>query len=375
MLHFAADWLPVSETFVFDLVRNLRRPPVVVAVNPLQNLDRFPVAHVQSLCTVDHLVHPALVRPPVVTTLLGLLAHRQRVGLVHAHHGYAIDRILGLVGRRKLPLVLSLHGHDVTGYVQQRPDAYRVARQLVSAVLVPSRFLLEFAVDAGFDRRVLRVMPSGVDTEFFRPSPLPEGPPTALFVGRFVEKKGLDVLARAWPTVQRALPSARLRLLGFGPLEHLARSIPGQVSVDIAPTSVGVRDAMAASRVVVTPSHLAPDDAAESLLVVNLEAQASGRAVVTTRHGGIPEYVLADETALLVPEADPPSLADALVRVLRDDDLAARLGRAGPAWARRFDLRETAAAVDAVYDELLGASAGSGRATGRTTWAGTPEAR
>ena len=87
--------------------------------------------------------------------------------------------------------------------------------------------------------------------------------------------------------------------------------------------------------------------------MVNLEAQASGRPVVTTRHGGIPEYVRDGETALVVPEADPGALADALVRVVTDDALAARLGGAGPAWAARFDVAACAARHDDLYDDLL----------------------
>ncbi len=110
-----------------------------------------------------------------------------------------------------------------------------------------------------------------------------------------------------------------------------------------------MRSAITAARAVVSPSRTALDDSVESLLVVNLEAQASGRPVVTTRHGGIPEYVDDGATALVVPEADPIELAAALVRVLTDDALAARLGAAGPAWAARFDVAGCAAALDDLY--------------------------
>ena len=113
------------------------------------------------------------------------------------------------------------------------------------------------------------------------------------------------------------------------------------------------RAAIRAASVVASPSRTATDDAVESLLIVNLEAQASGRPVVTTRHGGIPEFVDEGRTALVVPEADPAALARALVAVLRDHQLAARLGGAGPAWARQFDVGVCAARVDAVYDALL----------------------
>ena len=179
------------------------------------------------------------------------------------------------------------------------------------------------------------MLPSGIDTSFFSPSPLPDGPPEALFVGRFVDKKGLDTLASAWPAVRRAVPHARLRILGYGPLEALARSISGPVTVVQTPDRETVRDAMRLARLVVSPSHTATDDAVESLLMVNVEAQASGRPVVTTRHGGIPEYVREDETALLVPESDPAALARALVRGALGRRLGGTPGRGRASLGRR----------------------------------------
>jgi len=353
VLHFKADWLPASEVFVYDLVRNLRRRSVVVGHNPLQNTSRFPLEDVHSLAALDRYVRPISLRPRAFTTVLDFLVGKRNVEVAHAHHGYRLEVLLPIVKRRKLPLVLSVHGHDVTGYLEHIPDPYKEAADLVSAVVVPSRFLVDFAIAAGFDPRTVRVMPSGIDTSHFGETALPGGDPVALFVGRFVAKKGLDTLAAAWPQVQDAIPEARLRLLGYGPLEALARSIPGKVSVEIAPDRNAVRDAMRQARVVVSPSHNAPDDSLESLLVVNLEAQASGRPVVTTRHGGIPEYVRENETALLVDENDPDVLAEALVRVMHDDDLASRLGAAGPSWAATFDVSATAAKMDSLYDELL----------------------
>ena len=102
------------------------------------------------------------------------------------------------------------------------------------------------------------------------------------------------------------------------------------------------------------PSRTTADGDAESLLLVNLEAQATGRPVVTTDHGGIPEFVRAGETALVVPEADAGALADAIVTLLRDDALAERLAAAGPEWAARFDVSGCVARVDEVYDAVMG---------------------
>jgi glycosyltransferase involved in cell wall biosynthesis len=352
VLHFARRWLPASEGFVYDLVRNLHRPGVVVTTERRENPDRFPLNDVHSLAWTSRLGSGPAARRARTAALMSL-AVRRHVVVAHAHHGYGIGDLVGAVRRRRLPLVLSLHGDDVTGLVDRHPDYYRDASALVTTVVVPSQFLVDHVTAAGFDAERVRVIPSGVDTSFFSPAPPADGPPQALFVGRFVAKKGLDVLAAAWPRVARAVPAARLLVMGFGELEHLARAIPGNVQVVLSPTRVAVRDAMRQSRVVVSPSRTAPGDAVESLLVVNVEAQASGRPVVTTRHGGIPEYVRDGETALVVPESDPAALADALITVLTDDSVAGRLGAAGPDWVAQFDVALMARRVDAAYDDAI----------------------
>lgn len=349
VLHFHHAWLPASEPFVWDLVRHLPGPSLVVSDVEPTNVERFPVDRLTAIRPRVGWI-PEQRRQRVITVGLAAYCARHRVRLVHAHHGYELVRVAGVARLFGLPLVVSLHGHDAFGWVDQRPDVYDGILDRAAAVIVPSRFLAPRAIDLGAKPDRVHVIGSGVDTGFFAPTPVPREP-EALFVGRFVEKKGLDVLAAAWPTVVAEVPGARLRVLGYGPLEQLARAAGG--TVERSPTRDRVREAIRNARVVVTPSHTATDDAAETLLMVNLEAQASGRPVVTTDHGGIPEYVRNGETALVVPEHDPASLASALIRVLRDHALAERLGAAGPATVAGQDVHAVASRVLRLYETLV----------------------
>jgi len=61
--------------------------------------------------------------------------------------------------------------------------------------------------------------------------------------------------------------------------------------------------------------------------VALMEAMASGLAVVATRHSGIVELIESEVTGLLVDEFDIEGMAEAMIRVARDDDLVRRLGR------------------------------------------------
>lgn len=311
---------------MWDLIRHLPAPSLVVSDEPPENTDRYPVDRLVALRPRLDLV-PRRWQQRVATAVLLGLCRRWRVEVVHAHHGYELVRVAGVARRLDLPLVVSLHGHDVFGWVEHHPDVFPGLLEKAAAVIVPSQFLVGRAVELGALPDRVHVIGSGVDTTFFSPAPFVPSP-EVVFIGRFVEKKGLDVLADAWPRVVAAVPTARLHVLGYGPLEGLARSVASTVT--LSPDRAAVRDALHRSRVVVSPSRTATDDVAETLLMVNLEAQASARAVVTTDHGGIPEYVVDGGTALVVPEGDAPALAEALIRVLTDDELARRLSAAGP---------------------------------------------
>lgn len=344
VLHLVPRWLPPTERFVAEQIADSGLAGVVVSRHR-------PVAGVARVRPTLSLA--ALRSDRAVSMALPALVVATRADLVHVHFGYRLRDARRLLGRR--PLVVSLFGHDVTGFVRDWPRYYAGVLDRVDVVVVPSRFLAGMALAAGARPDRLRIVPPGVDTGWFTPSPVPNGVPEVAFVGRFVEKKGLDVLLAAWPAVHRAVPEARLRLLGDGPLEPMARAAAGHgVEVVVGTGRERVREALRRATVVCSPSRTAADGDAESLLLVNLEAQASGRAVVTTRHAAIPEFVQEGRTALLVEEGSPGPLAEALVAVLRDPSLAERLGAAGPAHAAQFDRASCARRIDdEVYRPVL----------------------
>jgi colanic acid/amylovoran biosynthesis glycosyltransferase len=352
--HYVERWLDLSAGFVAAHVEHSRHDGVVISRDGWTNLDAFDYHPRRSLAGVRRRT-PARLKAPVLRRQLAVLIAAERARLVHVHFGYAANDAVAVTRRR--PFVLSLHGHDVTGLLRDDPDRYRRrVAAAVDAVIVPSRFLADAAERAGFAAETIRVMPSGVDTQFFTPTPLPDGPPVIAFVGRFVAKKGIDTLLAAWPAIATAVPDVRLELLGAGPLRSLLPTDDQRLRVldpDPARRRDQVRELMQRAAVVVTPSHTADDGDSESLLLVNLEAGACGRPVVSTRHGGIPEYVANERSGLLVPEAYPAGFAEAVIRVLRDRALAERLAAAAVEHVAQWDVRACTATVDDLYDELL----------------------
>jgi glycosyltransferase involved in cell wall biosynthesis len=158
--------------------------------------------------------------------------------------------------------------------------------------------------------------PAYMDLEPFRrqPAPLPDRP-VALFVGVLEPYKNIDGLVDAW---RRASVDADLRIVGKGSREQLVRALG--VRWDRELTHEQVAQALDDAWVLVLPSR------SEGMGRVLVEAFLRGRGVIGSRAGSIPNLVEDGVSGVLVDSTD--ELADALVRVLSDREVAERLGRA-----------------------------------------------
>jgi glycosyltransferase involved in cell wall biosynthesis len=152
-------------------------------------------------------------------------------------------------------------------------------------------------------------------------------------VGNLKPEKGVLDLGRAWPDVVKQVPEATLLVVGDGPLrgelETLTRPLGERVRLIARQPLERVPTYLAAADLLVLPSH------SEGTPNVVLEALASGRRVVATAVGGVPDLITSPTLGTLVPPGDPDALADALVAAVRssyDPDEVARLGARG-GWA------------------------------------------
>lgn len=136
--------------------------------------------------------------------------------------------------------------------------------------------------------------------------------------------KNVDGLAEAWRRAAPRVPDARLHIVGSGTLqpvvEQLVRDLPAQTNWTGRLTQSGVASALDDSTLLVLPSR------SEGMGRVIVEAFCRARPVVGSRVGGIPDLVQDERNGLLVEPGDTDGLADALVRVLAERELAARLG-------------------------------------------------
>ncbi len=273
--------------------------------------------------------------------------------------------LVGLGGVRHVCTVqMPVEGFDVGPARKTLYTALdRLSARRVDRFIVVSRALERLLVDRrGIAPERITLIPNGVELDAAaRRGPAPAlrdalgaGPDDRLIgaVGRLVWQKGFENLVRAMPAIVRAVPAARLVVIGDGPLREPLQAAARAAGVGDRVTLAGFRrdvtEFLGAVEVVVIPSLR------EGLPMITLEAMAVGTPVVATAIPGIVEQIDADVDGVLVEPGDAKALAAAVVRVLGDAALRRRLTAA----ARRkvetgFDVRKTVADTRRVYHELL----------------------
>ncbi|CAO5181965.1 LPS biosynthesis rfbu related protein [Frankia sp. AiPs1] len=289
---------------------------------------------------------------------------RHGVALVHAHSPVAglPDQAVLAAGRR--PVVVTYHSGSMVKGDHVLDPALRGYEKVIlprlfaradTLVAVSSTSLAAACAGA-------RTIPPGVDTRSFVPAAEPRyDVRSVLYVGSVDDStrwKGLDTLIEALALVRWAGVDAHLDVVGPGGATDTYRRIAAGVGAADAVRFHGplhgdelLRTYQDAGVVV-----LASRSEAESFGMVLAEAMACARPVIGSRAGGIPSVFDDGEQGFLVPPGDARALSEAIVRVLGDPELAARLGSSG---RRRVEQHLTwdrviAAYLD-IYRELLAA--------------------
>ncbi|MCI4372836.1 MAG: glycosyltransferase family 4 protein [Thermoplasmata archaeon] len=327
--------LPISEAkdtfrYNFDFQRAVRR-----TVPALIREGKFDLIHSQHAHMPDLLLGHSSKFPPTVRTIHTTI-DGQRHGIKIARH---LQGGLEPSERYQLWLAPALQTAE-----------WMVLNRVGDSYIAVSGWMGQELIRRGFAPERVHVIHCGGDPSRFGPdrgnaSLLRSRPDrrVVLFPGRPTIVKGAAVLAQALPRILEQFPSAEFVFTGGGaedflqlvPLSETLRShirFLGYIPFDDLPRIYASAD------LVIAPTYY------ENFPIRILEALASGVAVVASSVGGIPEAVRPGSTGTLVPAGDPVRLADAIVELLRDDALRARMGQQGRrlieekfSWSRAAD--------------------------------------
>jgi len=287
---------------------------------------------------------------------------RFRPDVVHTHSSKA-----GVLGRLAARLagvrhvVHTPHGHIFDGYFNPAVTRTfigleRLAARWTDRVVTLSDEEARDHLRHGIGRPEQFVtIPSGVDLDLIlQPAPvrIVPGRPVIGTVARLVPVKGITHLIDAAPRIFSEVPDAQLLIVGDGELRQSLQAQAQALGVEDRVHFTGFRaDApalLAGMDVFVLPSLN------EGMGRVLVMAMALGKPIVATRVGGIPELLNGGEAGMLVPPANPSAIAEAVLAVIRDPDLAERIAAAGRSRSTRYSARAMVEALAGLYREVVG---------------------
>ncbi|MEM7582506.1 MAG: glycosyltransferase [Acidobacteriota bacterium] len=284
--------------------------------------------------------------------------------VIHLQFPYPMGEVAALLSRKPRGLVISYQSDIVRqrwlGRLY-RPLMHRVLARADRILTSSEAYLWSSKVVSRYAAKT-KVVPLGVDLERFAKPSLASVKalryrwpgPLMLFVGRLRYYKGLEYLLEAMARLD-----ATLLIVGRGPMEAQWKRLAAKSEAAQRIRFVGdvsdreLPNYYAAADVFVLPSS----QRSEAFGLVQAEAMASGTPVVTTDLGTGTSFVNRHgETGWVVPAADPISLAKAIERLLKDDNLRHDMGAKAQARARAiFDAEKMVDRVIEVYGEVLAA--------------------
>ncbi|MEX2460151.1 MAG: glycosyltransferase [Paenibacillaceae bacterium] len=344
-------YLPPSETFIYEELKNIKNFKPIVFTHKKMNLRRFPFRRIKRL--------------PSGPMKIARKFAKKKIGLIHARFGNAGVHLLQVKQRLRIPLLTSFHGFDLPMKRNTRKSYHRrlsILFKVGDKFTVPSRQMKRQLLRWGCPRNKIKIMYSGINLHQF-PYKQRENKTnhlTIISVGRLHEKKGFSYLLKAFKKVHDRYPSSRLILIGDGEERNKLKRLISALKLK---KHVQMKGLVAHSQmagflnqadIFCLPSITTKDGNHEGIPNAIKEAMATGLPVVSTRHGGIPELVSDGNNGLLVPEKNVRKLAKKIQYLINNPLLRLKMGEKGREKVERyFNSAKQVRKLETIYRNLI----------------------
>ncbi len=287
---------------------------------------------------------------------------KHHIQAVLAEYGPSGVEMMPVCQQAGVPLIVHFHGYDayrqdiMQTYGKHYPQLFKQA----AVVIVVSKHMRQRLIDLGCPPEKITHTVCGYDTRLFTPCNPDLNPPMFVSVGRFAETKAPHLLLLAFGKVLEQLPEARLTMIGDGHLLESCQMLAQFLQISHAVTFTGsvspeqVAQYMQQARAFVQHSVTTLSNDTEGTPVAILEAGASGLPVIATRHAGIPDVVLHNETGFLVEEGDIQGMSEYMLILSQQPQTATAIGKAAAKWVRsNFTLEQHIATVWKVVKDAI----------------------
>ena len=296
--------------------------------------------------------------------------------IVHAHSPIPYSDLPALMyaKRKKVPFLLTYQfDGQVTGGSFIRNTGVSIYNKVfINRVLDSAEVIIattrSYAEESPFLKKYLDkivVIPNGINIEEVTTTltreesrinlGLPIKTKIILFFGSLVPYKGPDILLKAFKVIKNEFPDVKLIFAGRGPMLIELRDMAKKFKLEDDVIFLGFVDEekkalyYKSADIFCLPST----NMAESFGIVNLEAMASGIPLVGSNLGGIPDIIKEGENGLLAKPCDHQSLANALITLLKDNDLRQKMGNKGRKMVTDYSWDKIAKTTENLYKDIL----------------------
>lgn len=289
---------------------------------------------------------------------------KKKVSLVHSH-----EFMMNVYGTTaaficRKPGIATVHGKNYFWKKARRRAAYRLTSRLASSIVAVSEDSKDFlSCNAGIEKSRIRVVYNAVDPDRYlmentEKARITDGikSPVIGSVGNLYPVKGYTYLLKAAAKVIGTYPDAAFIIAGkmteySNDLMQEARDLGIDGNIRFLGFREDIPGLLKLMDLFVLPSI------EESFSIATIEALAASLPVIATRCGGPEEIIEHGKTGILVPKCDPPALCEAMLKLLKDRELAQRLAKAGSAMVReRFSMEAMIGKYMGLYNEFIGGS-------------------
>ena len=261
---------------------------------------------------------------------------KNKINVVLAEYGPTAVAVFRICKHLQIPMVVHFHGFDACerNTIEKFGEKYKTVFEYSAAIVAVSNKMVTDLVALGCPKEKIHLSTYGPSSDFFQTTPEPLSKQFTA-IGRFVEKKAPHLTLAAFKIVQEKYPETKLVMIGSGELlpvcKHLATLWEIQNNVQflgvLSPDNI--RKELSHSIAFVQHSVIASNGDTEGTPVAVLEASAASLPIIATKHAGINDVVIHGQTGLLMEEYDVKKMAEYMIELIEQPDLAREMGDNG----------------------------------------------
>lgn len=260
---------------------------------------------------------------------------RHKIDSVLVEYGNHSYKLLPFLKRLKIPVVTMFHGFDASIFkVIEDCENYQNVFRISNSIICVSNQMKNALIKLGCDPAKIVYTPCAPNDLFFDLQPS-YAKNQFISIGRFVDKKAPYFNILAFQIVLKKYPKYILKMGGDGPLLNTCKNLVDHLGLQNNIIFLGVisllelKKELIVSKGFIQHSITADNGDKEGTPVAVMEASAAGIPVVSTNHAGIPDVIIHEKTGLLCQEKDVQKMAENIIKLIENKELAMRLGNNG----------------------------------------------